>query len=294
MIFIFSTLQNNKYAFGHRWWQEGAKFIAIGTLLSVALMGYWFMAQGNIAFESFSTVDRLITLFYLILLSSISMIVYGIRSIYRYQIRETREARKYVYPLTAAYTAFYLYFSGIVAWRPGVNFHTAYGITGANVIGFPASGSFGQYPFINIFMPPSWHTGIEVIPLDLLLMAVIVPLVSLNMGMIITTIRRHRRMNKASVNGMGVAMTIFTSCPTCAVSAIAFGISGIGAASWYATLSSYQYLFIGIVIPLLLALPFVNEPSLRGVCKMTSYKGDMKRPSLVGTYRRNERNERAM
>jgi len=265
--------------------KQGLKFVAVGILFSLALMSYWYFVQDGVAFMQPGKVERLMILFYIILSSSIFMVVHGLRKFYRQYIEETAEVRKIVRFLTVLYSIFYLYFSGIVAWQPKIDFTRVYGVTHATIIGFPASGSFGQYPSVNIFAPPSWHLGAEVLPLDLILMSVIIPMVALNFGIILTTLRRHRRMSNAPLNSTGVAATIFTSCPTCAVSAIAFGVSGIGAASWYATLASYQYLFVAIVVPLLLALPFINEPALKGVCKMTSLsdKG-VKRPFLSPGY----------
>ncbi len=282
MIEIFNEVNSRKYSvYGNAIAKSGLKFIALGTAISLALMLYWYLVQDGVAFMATGKADRLVLTFYFILISSIFMVVYGLRKLYANFIEETWAARKAVRALTLLYLAFYLYFSGIVAWKPGVNFASAYGVTHAQIMSFPASGAFGQYPSINIFAPPAWHLGVEILPLDLLLMSVIVPMVALNIAIILTTLKRQRRISNAPLSSTGVAATIFTSCPTCAVSAIAFGISGIGAASWYATLSSYQFIFVGAVVPLLLILPLINQPALKGVCKMTnlSDKG-VKRPFL--------------
>lgn len=251
---------------------EGAKFLLAGLGLAIAVMFYWYSIQYSFHAQQDQYLYSIVSMFYLMLAASSLMIVRGILIIYQYFLREIHAVRKYTYALTAVFIGIYLYFSGIVAWRPNVNFAQSYGASHFTIYVFPSAGQFGQYPFVNILLSPAHHVGVEIIPIDIVIMALIIPLVMINIGIIHTTLRRQRKANLKSVNGAGMALTIFTSCPTCAFDAIVFGLGGIGGAAYYSTFSFYQLIFAILIMPVLFALPYVNAPALRGTCRMKRSK----------------------
>lgn len=155
-----------------------------------------------------------------------------------------------------AYAAFYAVVSSFVVYQPTIDFAKVYGVTGPGFAVAGCCGAAGAVPSLVVYLSPSVHLAMQLVPVDLVFLAVIPVLVGANVAVASFALRNRPRARRGGwLGGVGAVVALFTSCPTCAGYFLASGLGGLGAASVAVALAPYQVLFIVISIPLLVVSP---------------------------------------
>jgi len=163
-----------------------------------------------------------------------------------------------------AYGVFYAVISSILVYQPAVDFAQAYGVVSPSWAAIPCCGDFGTTPIIVAYLDPRLHLGLQLVPLDLFFLVVITTLIALNSTMVSYAFRnRTARPRRSWIGGLGAAVAVFTSCPTCAGYFLGSSLGGLAAASLAAALAPYQLVFIVISIPVLLLSPLLVANSMK-------------------------------
>jgi hypothetical protein len=158
---------------------------------------------------------------------------------------------------TLLYGLLYALASSILVYQPGVDFASTYGVSSPTWAFVPCCGVVGTMPELTLYLVPSAHLALQLVPLSLLLLFVVPPLVGLNVAIALFSIRNTvGKLTGRWMVACGAAVGLFTACPTCAGLFLAESVGGIGATSLAVVLAPFQTLFISISVPLLLATPF--------------------------------------
>jgi hypothetical protein len=168
------------------------------------------------------------------------------------------------------YGVVYLLISSILVYQPTVDFLAAYGVSSPGWNAAACCGAPGTVPVLIVYLLPSAHIALQVLPLDALF-AVIVPLlVGLNVAVAAHAMRnRMVRANAGWLGSLGVLAGLFTGCPTCAGLFLAGAVGGFGATSLAVALAPYQLLFILLSIPLLVVSPVIVSLYARRAIRAT-------------------------
>jgi len=161
------------------------------------------------------------------------------------------------------YGIFFALTSGIILYKPELN-ATDYGFIVPHAEIAPCCDLPGYMPMILAFFTE--HVGLQIIPLNFVLLVVVSFLVGLNFTISSKTLAISRKGK--TLGTFGAITGLFVGCPTCAGTAFTmlFGL-GAGATGVTLFLTSYeaqlQTLFIAISIPILLVTPFLMARKIR-------------------------------
>ncbi len=172
------------------------------------------------------------------------------------------------------YGIFFAFASGIILYKPELN-ASDYGFTVPHAEIAPCCDLPGYMPMILAFFTE--HVGLQIIPLNFVLLVAVSFLVGLNFTISSKTFAISRKGK--SLGTFGAITGLFMACPTCAGTAFTmlFGL-GAGATGVTLFLTSYeaqlQTIFIAISIPVLLATPLFMARNIRrsnlGSCALDS------------------------
>ncbi len=158
---------------------------------------------------------------------------------------------------TLLYGVLYAFASSILVFQPGVDFASTYGVTSPSWSYLTCCGEVGTVPKLVLYLSPSAHLALQLVPLNVLLLFIVPPLVGLNVAIALFSIRNTvAKLTGRWMVACGAAAGLFTACPTCAGLFLAESVGGIGATSLAVALAPYQALFIAMSIPLLVVTPF--------------------------------------
>ena len=188
-----------------------------------------------------------------------------------------KRAKKILIISAIGYGIFFAFTSGIIIYKPDIN-ATDYGFPKPPHIELaPCCDLPGYMPMIFAFFTE--HVGLQIIPLNLVLLIVVSFLVGLNFALSSTIFSIAKSGGKLGV--FGAVTGLFIGCPTCAGTAFTmlFGF-GAGATSFTLFLTSYeaqiQTIFIAISIPVLLVTPIIMakkiQKSQNGSCAIEPKK----------------------
>jgi hypothetical protein len=172
-----------------------------------------------------------------------------------------------------AYALLFAFVSQIVIFRPGVSFSHIYQVTIPSWIITSCCNLPGIVPTFTAYL--SDNLIIFITPINLILTIILSTLVSMNITLALYMFQNSRSKNTANnscFSGIGVAMGLFTACPTCAgtffstiTGVISAGTSSaLATASATSALAPFQALFIIISISVLLVSPYLT---IKGVKK---------------------------
>jgi hypothetical protein len=162
------------------------------------------------------------------------------------------------------YALLYGFLTGIVAYRPGVDFSQFPGLAIPSVQPDQLVGSPLFVPELTVFL--SNHVALLLIPITLIMMVVVSVLVGVNFALSVFAYDNRVRGRRGSLGGqLGALVGLFTGCPTCAGLYFFSVLGGSGAVSVAVTLDYYQPLFVILSIPVLLASPYLISRSLSKV-----------------------------
>ena len=243
-------------------------FIIIGfVVIGIIFVLYSNVDGFSITTDSIQAVERLATIFYVILLMSFGAIVYGI---YRYHHRKAAENNNKILTIIAkttmnskskkifvatfmAYSMFFSLTAGLIVYQPDVIFSYHYDVVVPSAHMNICCGEPGYMPTIIVYITE--HVGLQVIPINLLLVLVVSYLVGLNTALAVKAISITKK--SGGLTSIGAATGLFVACPTCVSTFFALFIGSTSAVTFTVILTQLQTLFVGITIPILLLTPIL-------------------------------------
>ena len=243
-------------------------FIIIGfAVIGTIFLLYSRMNDFSITTDSVQSVERLATVFYVILLMSFGAIGYGI---YRYHQRKAAEnahgilaiiakttmdvkSRKIFVVTFIAYGIFFSLTAGLIVYQPDVIFSYHYDAIVPSAHMNACCGEPGYMPTIIVYMTE--HVGLQIIPINLVLVIIVSYLIGLNTALAVKAISITKK--SGGLTGIGATTGLFVACPTCASTFFAIFIGSSSAVTFTVILTQLQTLFVGITIPILLLTPII-------------------------------------
>ncbi len=223
-------------------------------------------------------LQRLAIATYVILVVAFSAIGWGLYKAYKFKITfpdssissiianaiNNKRAKQILVVSAIGYGIFFAFTSGIVIYKPEIN-ATDYGFPKPPHIEIsPCCDLPGYMPMIFAFFTE--HVGLQIIPLNLVLLVAVSFLVGLNFAVSSTAFAIAKSGRK--LGAFGALTGLFVGCPTCAGTTFTM-LFGLGASATSVTLflTSYeaqlQTIFMAISIPVLLVTPIVMAKKIR-------------------------------
>ena len=223
-------------------------------------------------------LQRLAVTTYVVLFAAFVSIGWGLYKTYKAKISapdttilsvianaiNNKRAKQILIISAIGYGIFFAFTSGIIIYKPDIN-ATDYGFPKPPHIEIaPCCDPPGYMPMIFAFFTE--HVGLQIIPINLLLLVSVSFLVGLNFAVSATVFSIAKSGGK--LGAFGAITGLFVGCPTCAGTAFTmlFGL-GAGASTFTLFLTSFeaeiQTIFIAISIPILLATPVIMAKKIR-------------------------------
>ena len=242
--------------------------IIIGfVIIGIIFVLYSRITDFSITEDSIQSIERIAIGFYLILLMSFGAIGYGI---YRYHQRKiienkhnilttiaklTRDSksRKIFVVTSLAYGIFFSLAAGLIIYQPDVIFSHHYDAVVPSAHMNVCCGEPGYMPTIIVYITD--HLGLQIIPINLVLVIIVSYLVGLNTALAVKAISTTKK--SGGLTGISATTGLFIACPTCAGTFLTIFIGSSSAVTLTLVLTQLQTLFIGITIPILLLTPII-------------------------------------
>lgn len=267
------------------------------SYIALVLVGFLAIAVSFLAYAknnsmiitpaAMPALQRLAVATYIVLFASFAAIGWGLYKMYKAKISSAdsgissiianaihnNRAKKIFLVSAIGYGIFFAFTSGIIIYKPDIN-ATDYGFPKPPHIELsPCCDLPGYMPMIFAFFTE--HVGLQIIPLNLLLLVTVSFLVGLNFAISSTVFAIAKSSGK--IGAFGAVTGLFVGCPTCAgtVFTMLFGF-GTGATTFTLFLTSMeaqiQTIFIAISIPILLVTPLIMARKIRssGSCAVES------------------------
>ena len=243
-------------------------FIIIGfVVIGIIFVLYSNIDDFSITTDSIQAIERLAIGFYVILLMSFGTIGYGI---YRYHQRKAIEntngilaiiakttmnskSRKIFVATFIAYGMFFSLTAGLIVYQPDMIFSHHYDAVVPSVHMNACCGEPGYMPTIIVYITE--HLGLQIIPINLVLVVVVSYLVGLNTALAIKAISITKK--SGGLTSIGATTGLFIACPTCVSTFFAIFIGSSSLVTFTVILTQLQTLFVGITIPILLLTPII-------------------------------------
>ena len=243
-------------------------FIIIGfVVIGIIFVLYSNIDDFSITTDSIQAIERLAIGFYVILLMSFGTIGYGI---YRYHQRKAIEntngilaiiakttmnskSRKIFVATFIAYGMFFSLTAGLIVYQPDMIFSHHYDAVVPSVHMNACCGEPGYMPTIIVYITE--HVGLQIIPINLVLVVVVSYLVGLNTALAIKAISITKK--SGGLTSIGATTGLFIACPTCVSTFFAIFIGSSSLVTFTVILTQLQTLFVGITIPILLLTPIL-------------------------------------
>ncbi len=253
--------------------------IIVGFLaIAVSFLAYARNNEITVTPAAMPALQRMAYATYFILFSSFGAIGWGLYRFYKSKVimpdsstasiisnALNNKRAKQIFVISAiGYGIFFGLTSGVILYKPEIN-ATDYGFpTPPHIELSPCCDLPGYMPMIFAFF--TQHVGLQIVPLNLVLLVTVSFLVGLNFSLSATTFAAARSAGK--FGAFGALTGLFVGCPTCAGTAFTL-LFGLGASATGITLflTSYeaqlQTIFIAISIPVLLVTPYIMARKIR-------------------------------
>jgi len=243
-------------------------FIIIGfAVIGIIFIIYSSISDFSITADSLQSMERLAIGFYVILFMSFGAIGYGI---YRYHQRKVIENDRGVLSIIAkttmdaksrkifivtfiVYGIFFSLTAGLIVYQPDVIFSYHYDAIVPSAHMNACCGEPGYMPTIIVYMTE--HIGLQIIPINLVLVVIVSYLVGLNTTLAVNAISITKK--SGGLTSIGATTGLFVACPTCVSTFFTIFISSSSAVTFTVILTQLQTLFVGITIPILLLTPII-------------------------------------
>ncbi|HJU13941.1 MAG TPA: hypothetical protein VJ792_05740 [Candidatus Nitrosotalea sp.] len=253
--------------------------VLVGFLaIAVSFLAYARNNQINVTPAAMPALQNMAVATYFILFASFVAIGWGMYKFYRAKVDlpdsstasiisnaiNNKRAKRILVISAIGYGIFFGLTSGVILYKPDIN-ATDYGFPNPPHIELsPCCDLPGYMPMIFAFF--TQHVGLQIVPLNLVLLVAVSFLVGLNFSLSATTFSAAKSAGKFGT--FGALTGLFVGCPTCAGTAFTM-LFGLGASATGITLflTSYeaqlQTVFIAISIPILLVTPYVMARKIR-------------------------------
>jgi len=235
-------------------------FIIIGFIvIGIIFIIYSSISDFSITTDSLQSIERLVM--------SFGAIGYGI---YRYHQRKVIENDHGVLSIIAkttmdakskkifivtfiAYGMFFSLTAGLIVYQPDVIFSYHYDVIVPSAHMTACCGDPGYMPTIIVYITE--HVGLQIIPINLVLVLIVSYLVGLNTALAVKAISITKK--SGGLTSVGATTGLFIACPTCVSTFFAIFIGSASAVTFTVILTQLQTLFVGITIPILLLTPII-------------------------------------
>ena len=238
-------------------------FVVIGIIFTL----YSNVNDFSITPESTQAIERLAIGFYIVLLMSFGAIGYGI---YRYHYRKSAENNNDILTIIAkitlnsksrkifaitfiTYGVFFSLTAGLIVYQPDVTFSHHYDAVVPSAHMNVCCGEPGYIPTIIVYITE--HIGLQIIPINLVLVIIVSYLVGLNTSLAVKAISVTKK--SGGLTSIGAITGLFVACPTCISTFFALFVGSSSAITFTVILTQLQTLFVGITIPILLLTPII-------------------------------------
>ncbi len=227
--------------------------------------------------EAIPVLERVAVVFYIILIMSFLAIGYGLYKYHNQKVIENKEGllsiiatvtlnkkSRRIFILTfIGYGLFFSLTSGMLVYQPEVVFSYHYNaeIPSAHIT--PCCGEPGYMPKIIVYFTE--HTGLQIVPINLVLQVIVSYLVGLNTALAVSAFTFFKK--GSGFGGIGATTGLFIACPTCVGAFSSIFIGSASAVAFTFAITQLQTLFILITIPVLLITPFIMAKKLRSQAK---------------------------
>jgi len=169
------------------------------------------------------------------------------------------KSRKIFVATFISYGIFFAFTSGMIVYQPDVVFSYHYNAIIPSAHLNSCCGEPGYMPEIIVYL--SEHVGLQIIPINLVLVVVVSYLVGLNTSLAINAISITKK--SGGLSSIGAITGLFVACPTCVSTFFAIFIGSTTAVAFTVLLTHLQTLFIGITIPILLLTPIIIAKKIK-------------------------------
>ena len=247
---------------------NGKMLIIIGfIIIGIIFILYSRITDFSITEDSIQSIERVAIGFYLILLMSFGAIGFGIYRYHQRKITEnkqnvlttiaklTRDSKsKKIFVVTSlAYGIFFSLAAGLIVYQPDVIFSYHYDVVVPSAHMNACCGEPGYMPTIIVYITE--HIGLQIIPINMVLVIIVSYLVGLNTSLAVKAISITKK--SGGLTSIGAVTGLFVACPTCISTFFAIFISSSSAIAFTVILTHLQTLFVGITIPILLLAPIL-------------------------------------
>jgi hypothetical protein len=257
-----------------------ALFIVGLVAIAASFLVYWRNNYLIVTPAAMPALQRLAIATYVVLFVSFGSIGLGLYRFYKTKIQSNDDSiaaiisrvisskkTKQIFLASAmGYAVFFGFTSGIILYKPDIN---------ATDFGFPKPPYAEISPCCNVpgYMPMilvffTEHVGLQIIPLNLVLLVAVSFLVGLNFALASKTYSIARKGSR--IGSVGAVTGLFVGCPTCAGTAfmLLFGLgasAGTTATTIFLTTHEIQLqsIFIAVSIPILLVTPLMMARNIR-------------------------------
>ncbi|NMJ67354.1 MAG: hypothetical protein EX274_00365, partial [Marine Group I thaumarchaeote] len=152
-----------------------------------------------------------------------------------------------------AYGMFFSLTAGLIVYQPDVIFSYHYDVIVPSAHMTACCGDPGYMPTIIVYITE--HVGLQIIPINLVLVLIVSYLVGLNTALAVKAISITKK--SGGLTSVGATTGLFIACPTCVSTFFAIFIGSASAVTFTVILTQLQTLFVGITIPILLLTPII-------------------------------------
>ena len=243
-------------------------FIITGfAVIGIIFVIYSSISNFSITTDSLQSMERLAIGFYVILLMSFGTIGYGIYRFHQRKVIENDQGMlsiiakttmnsksKKIFAVTfIAYGIFFSLTAGLIVYQPDITFSYHYDATVPSAHMNACCGDPGYMPTIIVYITE--HVGLQIIPINLVLVLIVSYLVGLNTALAVKAISITKK--SGGLTSIGATTGLFVACPTCISTFFAIFIGSSSAVTFTIVLTYLQTLFVGITIPILLLTPII-------------------------------------
>ena len=151
------------------------------------------------------------------------------------------------------YGVFFSLTAGLIVYQPDVTFSHHYDAIVPSAHMNVCCGEPGYMPTIIVYITE--HIGLQIIPINLVLVIIVSYLVGLNTSLAVKAISVTKK--SGGLTGIGAITGLFVACPTCVSTFFALFVGSSSAITFTVVLTQLQTLFVGITIPILLLTPII-------------------------------------
>ncbi|NIQ13244.1 MAG: hypothetical protein GTO02_02185 [Candidatus Dadabacteria bacterium] len=253
---------------------KGKSLIISGfVIIAILFLIYTRITSLELTPEAVTVLDRLATIFYIILTMSFIAISFGL---YKYHVQKVREndggmlsiiatttfnkkSRKIFVLTFIGYGIFFSLTSGMLVYQPEVEFSYHYNAVIPSAHITPCCGEPGYMPQIIVYLTE--HVGLQIVPINLVLQIIVSYLVGLNISLAINAFTFFKK--GSGISSLGATTGLFIACPTCVGAFSSIFIGSASAVAFTVAITQMQTLFILITIPILLTTPFILARKLK-------------------------------